>query len=354
MPTSPRKDFSSDNITGVAPKILAAIQAASAGTVHSYGADPYTDALRHHANELFERAVTIVPVATGTAANAIALSVLARPYQAIYCPASAHVNTDECGAPEFFSNGAKLLGLPSEDGKLVPGQLTEAVAFARSMGVHHVEPAAVTLSQATEWGTIYRLEELAALCTEAHSLGLRVHMDGARFANAVARLGCTPAEATWKVGIDALSFGATKNGALAAEAIVVFDPSLLTELEYRRKRSGHLWSKHRFLSAQLSAYIADGLWLANGRQSNAMADRLAAGLAAIAGARCLQSVDANEIFIQLPESVIAALRAAGFEFYDWPAPPAGASGPVVRLVTSFDMVEADIDGFLAVARQSAG
>jgi threonine aldolase len=158
MPTRPRKDFSSDNITGVAPQILAAIATASDGTVHSYGADPHTDALRHRANELFERTVTILPVATGTAANAIALSVLARPYQAIYCPASAHVNTDECGAPEFFSNGAKLLGLPSTDGKLVPGQLTEAVAFARSMGVHHVEPAAVTLSHATEWGTIYRLE----------------------------------------------------------------------------------------------------------------------------------------------------------------------------------------------------
>jgi threonine aldolase len=177
-------------------------------------------------------------------------------------------------------------------------------------------------------------------------------MDGARFANAIARLGCTPAEATWKVGVDALSLGATKNGALAAEAIIVFDASLTTELEYRRKRSGHLWSKHRFLSAQLSAYLDGGLWLIHGRQANAMADRLAAGLAAIPGARCLQPVDANEIFIQLPEPVIAGLRAAGFEFYDWPA-PAGASGPVVRLVTSFDMVEADIDGFLAVACKPA-
>jgi len=352
MHTRSRLDFSSDNITGVAPQILAALAAASDGTVHSYGADPHTEALRQRANELFERPVTIVPVATGTAANAIALSVLARPYQAVYCPASAHVNTDECGAPEFFSGGAKLLGLPSADGKLAPGQLTEAVAFARSMGVHHVEPAAVTLSQATEWGTVYRLGELEQLCAEAHSLGLRVHMDGARFANAVARLGCTPAEATWKAGIDALSFGATKNGALAAEAIVVFDAALASELEYRRKRSGHLWSKHRFLSAQLSAYLDGGLWLAHGRQANAMADRLAAGLATLPGAACLQAVDANEIFIRLPERVVAGLRAAGFEFYDWPA-PAGTSGPVVRLVTSFDMVAADVDAFVDRARQSA-
>ncbi len=348
-----RRDFSSDNITGVAPQILAAIAAASDGTVHSYGADPHSDALRHRANALFERPVTILPVATGTAANAIALSVLARPYQGIYCPASAHVNTDECAAPEFFSGGAKLLGLPSADGKLVPGQLSEAVAFARSMGVHHVEPAAVTLSQATEWGTIYTLAELRALCGEAHALGLRVHMDGARFANAIARLGCTAAEATWKIGVDALSFGATKNGALAAEAIVVFDAALAGELEYRRKRSGHLWSKHRFLSAQLSAYLEGDLWLAHGRQSNAMADRLLAGLAGVPGSQCLQSVDANEIFIRLPEAVIARLRAAGFEFYDWP-PPAGSDGPVVRLVTSFDMVEADVDAFVAVARQTAG
>ena len=347
-----RKDFSSDNITGVAPAILEAIRDAGTGTVHSYGADPITDRLRARANDLFERPVTIIPVATGTAANAIALSVLARPWQAVYCPASAHVNTDECGAPEFFSGGAKLMGLPSLDGRLLPGQVTEAVAFARSMGVHHVEPAAVTLSQATEWGTVYDLAWLRRLCDEAHGLGLRVHVDGARFANAIARLGCSVADATWRAGVDALSFGATKNGALAAEAIVMFDTTLGAELEYRRKRSGHLWSKHRFLSAQLLAYLDDDRWLVNGRRANAMADRLAAGLATISGAACLQPVEANELFIRLPGAVIAGLRAAGFEFYDWPA-PSGTEGPIVRLVTSWDMTEADIDGFVAAATGAA-
>jgi threonine aldolase len=352
MTASIRKDFSSDNITGVAPEILAALTAASAGTVHSYGADPFTERLKARADALFECPVTLVPVATGTAANAIALSALARPWQAVYCPASAHVNTDECGAPEFFSGGAKLLGLPTLDGRLVPGQLTGAVAFARSMGVHHVEPAAVTLSQATEWGTIYDLNSLRRLCDEAHGLGLRVHVDGARFANALARLGCSAADATWRAGVDALTFGATKNGALAAEAIVVFDPSLASELEYRRKRSGHLWSKHRFLSAQLFAYLEDDLWLRHARRANAMADRLAAGLAAIDGAACLQPVDANELFVHLPARVIGGLRADGFEFYDWPA-PSGTEGPVVRLVTSWDMEDADIDRFVASALRAA-
>jgi threonine aldolase len=352
MPAATRKDFSSDNITGVAPAILEALAAASAGTVHSYGADPLSDRLAAAASDVFGRPVTIVPVATGTAANAIALSVLARPWQGIYCPASAHANTDECGAPEFFSAGAKLLGLPTPDGRLARGQVTEAVAFARSMGVHHVEPAAVTISQATEWGTVYSLDAVSGLCDEAHGLGLRVHMDGARFANAIARLGCSPADATWRAGIDALSFGATKNGALAAEAIIVFDASLGSEIQYRRKRSGHLWSKHRFLSAQLLAYLEGERWITHGRQANAVAERLATGLATITGATCLLPVDANEIFVRLPPPVIAGLRSSGFEFYDWPPPP-GADGPVVRLVTSWDMSEADADGFVAAARRFA-
>ena len=353
MKNPTRRDFSSDNITAVAPQLLAAIGAASSGSVHSYGADPYTEALRHRATAVFERPVTIVPVATGTAANAIALSVLARPYQAIYCPASAHVNTDECGAPEFFSGGAKLIGLPTTDGRLAAGQLTEAVAFARSMGVHHVEPGAVSLSQASEWGTVYGIAEIQQLSAEAHALGLRVHMDGARFANALAHLSCSPAEATWRAGIDALSLGATKNGALAAEAIVVFDSALAPELEFRRKRSGHLWSKQRFLSAQLLAYLEDDLWLRHARQANAMAARLAAGLARIAGAACLQPVEANELFVRLPAPVTAALRAAGFEFYDWPTPP-GGTGPAVRLVTSYEMTAADIDALLAAAGDANG
>jgi len=343
-----RLDFTSDNITGACPEILAALARANEGAVGSYGSDPYTTALERLAEAIFEHPVTILPVATGTAANALALSTLAGPFEAIYCHAAAHVMTDECGAPEFYTAGAKLIGLPSPDGRLQPEQIAEAVAFARSMGIHHVRPAVACVSQATEWGTIYAPDALAALAAQAHGLGLKVHMDGARFANAVARLGCTPAEASWRAGVDILSLGATKNGALAAEAVVAFDASLAEQLAYRRKRGGHLWSKMRFLSAQLSAYWTDDLWLRNARHSNAMADRLAAGLASIPGARFVQPVEANELFIVLPEAVTARLREKGFRFYDWPSPQ-GESAAVVRLVTSYDMSASDVDGFLAAA-----
>jgi threonine aldolase len=345
-----RKDFSSDNIAGIAPAVLEALIGANTGTVHSYGADPWTESLIARLQSLFGVAASVLPVATGTAANAIALAALARPWQGIYCPESGHVNTDECGAPEFYS-GAKLLGLPTPDGKLVPGQVTEAVAFARSMGVHHVEPAAVTISQATEWGTVYTPAEIRALADEAHGLGLKLHMDGARFANALVHLGCSAAQMTVEAGIDLLSFGATKNGALAAEVIVSFDASLQRELEFRRKRGGHLWSKSRFLSAQLLGYLEGDTWLHNARQANAVAARLASGLASLEGVRVLMPVQANELFVSMPDPVIARLRAAGFEFYDWPA-PAGVSGTVVRLVTAYDMHLDDADALLAAARVS--
>lgn len=345
---APRKDFSSDNIAGIDPAILAHIGVANVGTEHSYGADPHTDALRLQMNQLFGRDVTVLPVSTGTAANSIALATLAKPYQGIYCPTTGHVNTDECGAPEFYS-GAKLLGLPTSDGKLVPGQVTEAVAFAHSMGVHHVDPAAVTISQATEWGTVYTPDEVRALADEAHTLGLKLHMDGARFANAVAHLGCSAAEITWQAGVDILSFGATKNGALAAEAIVAFDPSVARDLEFRRKRGGHLWSKMRFLSAQLSAYITGDRWLKNARAANVVAARLAAGLTGLPGVQVLMAVQANELFVAMPADTIARLRSAGYEFYDWPA-PAGIADPVVRLVAAYDMLPEDAGGLLTAAR----
>jgi threonine aldolase len=348
MSAPPRLDFTSDNVTGAAPQILAALAAANHGTVASYGADPLSAALAHRAGEVFERPVTILPVATGTAANALALSLLARPFEAVYCHQSAHVMTDECGAPEFYSGGAKLIGLPSPDGRLRPAALVEAVEFARSMGVHHVQPAAVTVSQASEWGTVYGLEELRQLTAAAHALGLRVHMDGARFANALVHLGCSAAAATWRAGVDVLSFGATKNGALAAEAVIVFDTALADELALRRKRGGHLWSKARFLSAQLLAYLDGDLWLRNARHANAMAQRLAQALTALPGIRLAQPVEANELFVAMPATVASALRAEGFQFYDWP-PPAGVAGPVVRLVTSYDLGADAVDALAAAA-----
>jgi threonine aldolase len=349
LSSSRRTNFASDNVAGATPEVMAALVAANAGVEPSYGADAHTERLAALAAEVFECELAILAVTTGTAANALALSLLAPPFGGVYCHPVAHVMTDECGAPELFSGGAKLLALQSPDGKLRPDQLEHAVTFAREMGVHHVKPAAVSLSQATEWGTVYTLAETRALAASAHARGLKVHMDGARFANALAHLGCSPAEATWKCGVDALSFGATKNGALAAEAVVLFDTRLADELEYRRKRSGHLWSKMRFLSAQLVACLENGQWLKHARHANAMAARLASGLAAFGGATLFQAVEANELFVAWPARLADALRSEGYQFYEWPYAPA-TQGLLYRLVTSWDMSAADIDAFIAAAQ----
>ncbi len=346
------RNFGSDNVTPVCAPILSAIQAANGAPTGSYGADPFTERLTSVASRLFETDVVIYPVATGTAANALALSQIAPPYGGIYCHTGAHIMTDECGAPEFFTGGAKLLGLPSPTGKIGPEALAAAVAFAEEMGVHHVRPSALSLTQATELGTVYGLEELSALTATAKRYGLNVHMDGARFANALARLGCTPAEATWKRGVDVLSLGASKNGALCAEAVVFFDRALAEGFERRRKQAGHLWSKLRYLSSQLIAYLEDGLWLRNAAQANAMASRLARGLEDLACATLLQNVEANEVFVALPEKLIERLEKADFHFYRWPLIQV-AEGATIRLVTSYMTTEADVDDFLGEARKLA-
>jgi threonine aldolase len=346
------RNFGSDNVAPVCAPILAAIQAANASATGSYGADPFTERLTQAASRVFETEVAIYPVSTGTAANALALSQIAPPYGGIYCHTGAHIVTDECGAPEFFTGGAKLLGLPSATGKIGPEALAAAVAFAEEMGVHHVRPSAVSITQATELGTVYGLDELAALTAAAKGFGLRVHMDGARFANALAGLGCTPAEATWKRGVDVLSLGASKNGALCAEAVVFFNRRLIDGFERRRKQAGHLWSKLRYLSCQLLAYLEDGLWLRNAAQANAMAARLARGLSELPAAALLQSVEANEVFAALPEKLILALEKADFHFYRWPLLQV-QEGAAVRLVTSYMTTEADVDDFLREARKLA-
>jgi threonine aldolase len=344
--------FTSDNVTPACAPIMAALNAANAEPVPSYGADPFTARLKTIATRVFEKEVAIYPVATGTAANALALSQIAPPYGGVYCYEAAHIVTDECGAPEFFTGGAKLLGLASADGKISGEPLSAAIALANDMGVHHVQPAAVSVSQATEWGTVYDVAELSALAAVAKQHGLLVHMDGARFANAVAHLGCSPAAATWKSGVDVLSLGATKNGALCAEAVVFFDPALAETFERRRKRAGHLWSKLHFLSAQLLAYFDDDLWLRNARQANAMAAQMAQGLRHVAGARLLQPVQANEVFVLLPEKLVSALERAGFRFYRWPTHSI-ADGVAIRLVTSYATVGADVDAFIHAAQESA-
>jgi threonine aldolase len=346
-----RRSFASDNTAPIAPEVLAALARANHGSAHSYGDDPETRRLSARAREIFETDLVIHPVTTGTAANALALAVMAPPCSAILCHELAHVNTDECGAPEFYTGGAKLMSLASADGKIRAEQLAAPLAHAREMGVHHVQPAAVSVSQATEWGTVYARAELAALAAAAYAAGLGVHMDGARFANALVHLGCSPAEATWKSGIDALTLGATKNGALAAEAVIFFDPARARDFERHRKRAGHLWSKMRFLSAQLNAYFDDDLWLRCARHANVLAQRLAGGLRA-AGIGLHQTVQANEVFALLPAPLVDALRAAGYEFYEWPAPPQGTER-LVRLVTAYDMAAADVDGLLAAVSRCA-
>jgi len=327
---------------------MAALRAANSGTASSYGSDELTARLQTVAGELFETEVAVFPVTTGTAANSLALSQIVPPYGAVYCYEAAHIVTDESGAPEFFTGGAKLIGFPAADGKIRPEQLTRAIAFAQEMGVHHVKPAAVSLTQATEWGTVYRPEEISAISAIAKQLRLGVHMDGARFANALVHLNCSPAEATWKRGVDVLSLGATKNGALCAEAVIFFDPAMADDFARRRKRAGHLWSKMRYLSAQLLAYLENSLWLDNARHANSMAGRMAQGLNSVAGAQLMHPVEANEIFVALPEATVAGLETQGFKFYRWPLQTA-PSGVAIRLVTSYATQGAEVDEFIAAA-----
>ncbi|MGH8259673.1 MAG: threonine aldolase family protein, partial [Steroidobacteraceae bacterium] len=283
--------FLSDNTAPVCPEILEAIQAANHGFERAYGDDPWTARLSDVLGGFFGRELRAFPVATGTAANALSLAVLSPPYGAIYAHEEAHIVRDECGAPEQFTGGARLVPLPGEHGKLTSRTL-ESALDAMPPSVHTVQPAAVSLTQATELGTSYRPDELAAVCGTAHRHGLRVHLDGARFANALAFLGCHPGDITWCAGVDVLSFGATKNGALAAEAVVFFDPAGAADFELRRKRAEHLLCKSRFVSAQLLAYVESGVWRRNAERANALAQRIGRA----AGARLLQPVEANEVF----------------------------------------------------------
>jgi threonine aldolase len=342
------RNFSSDHVAPACDAILAAVNQANQGFVTSYGGDDLTAKLQSIASDLFEKQVAIFPVISGTAANALALSQIVPPYGAIYCYEAAHIVTDEAGAPAFFSGGAQLVGFPAADGKIRPEQLTQAVAYAEDLGIHHVKPGAVTLTQATEWGTVYGLKEIAAISEAARQHELPVHMDGARFANALVHLGCTPAEATWKCGVDVLSLGATKNGALGADAVVFFDLVKARDFERRRKRAGHLMSKLRFVSAQLIAYFKNGLWLENARHANAMALRMAEGLKKIPNAKLLHPVEANELFVALPEETVDKLEMQGFYFYRWPL-HAAESGVTIRLVTCFATLSADVDEFISAA-----
>ena len=347
--------FASDNAAAIAPAILEAIGRANAGFALGYGNDDLTRGVERRLCDLFEREVAVFLVTTGTAANALAIAHCAPPWGAVLCHAESHISADEAGAPEFFGGGLKLVNLPGDAGRIAPETLRAALARGRG-APHSVLPAVLSLTQSTEMGAVYRNDEVRALATIAHERGLAVHMDGARFGNAVAALGCTPAEATWKAGVDVLSFGATKAGALAAEAVIFFDPARAHGMASRRKRGGHLISKHRFLAAQFDAYLRDDLWLKLARHGNAMAATLAQKLTA-AGISPIWPVEANEVFVPLAATADVRLKAAGATYYHWPAESlpegrfVGKNGTLVRLVTSFATTDSEVDQF---ARLAAG
>lgn len=346
-------NFASDNTAGIAPRILEAITVAADGFALGYGNDELTRKVERQFNEVFERDVAVFLVPTGTAANALGLAHVTPPWRGVICHANAHIATDECGAPEFFGGGLKLLELAGGDCKLSPPMVETAIARHSGHIPHQVNAGTVSLTQATEGGTIYRIEEIAALSSLARTHGLAVHMDGARFGNAIARMNVSPADATWRAGVDVLSFGATKGGAMAAEAVVFFDPKRKEAMGERRKRGGHLLSKHRYLAAQFAAFLSDGYWLSLARHANAMADQLAEGLRA-AGLQIVWPVEANLVFVWLPEQLDRKLKAAGASYYvrraDMLAGSSSANGQglLARLVTSFATTDEDVQKFITL------
>ena len=329
--------FFSDNAAPACPEVLTAIAAANRLDT-AYDGDAWSARLDEAFSDLFETEVAALWVPTGTAANALALAALCPPYGAVICHRHAHIQTDECGAPEFYTGGAKLLIAEGEGAKLSPASVA-VVHDSVGKEVHHAPPRALSITNATEYGLVYTPEESAALGALCRELGLGFHLDGARFANAVASLGCTPADLSWRAGVDALSFGFVKNGGLCAEALIFFRPELREATLYRRKRAGHLLSKGRFLAAQILAMLEGDLWLRNARAANAGAARLAEA----AGDRLLFPAEANEVFLNVTQAEAKALRDQGFDFYDW------APGEA-RLVTSWDSDPAAVDALAAAIR----
>jgi threonine aldolase len=346
-------NFASDNTAPIAPDILDAIIEANRGFARGYGNDDWTRSVERRLSEIFERDVAAFLVPSGTAANSLALAHVSPPWGVVLCHCESHIATDECGAPEFFGHGLRLEGLPGAGGKITAEVLQAALAGYGGHSPHQMVPAALSITQASEAGTIYRTNEIATLAELARQRSLAVHMDGARFANALVRLNATPAEMTWRSGVDVLSLGATKGGALAAEAVIFFDPAAAAFFGERRKRGGHLLSKHRFVSAQFLAFLADNRWLALARHANAMADKLAEELVAV-GVSPVWAVEANLVFVMLPRALDAALRAAGASYYVRTSRglDVGADRVLVRLVTSFATSKEEIERFVNLCKKS--
>ncbi|MAW81349.1 MAG: low specificity L-threonine aldolase [Parvularcula sp.] len=346
--------FASDNWAGAAPEILDALHRANDGAVPGYGGDDLTKKVEAKFAEVFDRECAVYFVATGGAANGLALSVMTPPYGMVLCHEESHVQMDECAGPEFFTGGAKLLPIAGENGKLTPATINKTLKGFPHRPPHGAPASALSLTQGTECGTVYSVEELTAVCDAAREAHLSVHMDGARFSNAVASLGVSPAEMTWKAGVDVLCFGGTKNGCIAAEAVVFFDRHRAMDFEFMRKRAGHLWSKMRFISAQFGAYLEDGLWLKLASHANAMAQRLAAGLCDIPGVSLIYPTDINEVFVVFPDGVAEKLRESGDVFYPWVTPGDPADGKGHRLICSFRTTQEEVDGFIEKTRALIG
>ena len=341
-----RRQFASDNCSGMCPEALAALIEANAGHEPSYGNDSWTAKAADLIREIFETDCEVYFVINGTSSNSLAVASLCQSYHSVLCHEFAHIETSECGAPEFFSNGSKVLLLPGEHAKIEPAGIERAVNKRRD--IHYPKPRVLSLTQATELGTLYTLDELRHLTELARGFQLRVHMDGARFANAVAALGVSPKELTWKSGVDVLSFGGTKNGLAVGEAVVFFDPELAREFDYRCKQAGQLASKMRFLSAPWAGILEDGAWLRHAAHANAMAKRLEAGLRAVPGVEIAHPVETNTVYARFNDKVASALREAGWKFYTHVSRDGSA-----RLMASWDTSAEDVEAFVNNLREAS-
>jgi len=340
-----RVKFASDNVAGACPEVLEALLKANEGDSVPYGNDDYSKSLQKKFSEIFEKEVIVYPIASGTAANALALATMTPVFGNIYCHKLAHINTDECGAPEFYTGGAKLIPLVGVDGKITPEELEQNISGVGI--VHHTQPSSVSITQVCETGEVYELDEIKEITKVAHNHNLNMHMDGARFANALVSLNCTPAEMTWKSGIDVLSFGATKNGCIAAEAIIFFKPELVGNLSFLMKRAGHLLSKMRFVSAQLEAYISNNVWLDNAKNANEMGKKLSEGLIKHSSIKLAYPTQANEVFAKFPREVIEHLNSEGYKMNE-----DELDGQAVRLVAAWNTKISDVESFLETVNQS--
>lgn len=342
-------NFASDNWSGATDAVMAAIRRHNDGFAPAYGDDAVTGAVARRFSEMFEREVAVFFVGSGTAANALSMAAASRPGGLIFCSQNAHLYHDEMGASEFFTGGMKLVPVRARNGLIAPEALAEALARFPN-GSRTGVPAILSLTQASELGTVYQAGQVGVLAEMARRSGMAVHMDGARFANAVAALGAAPAELTWQAGVDIMSFGGTKNGCWAADAIVVFSPERLGDVATLRQRAGHAMSKARFAAAQFEGYLEDGNWLKTARHANAMARRLADGIARSRAARLGWEPEANEVFAVLPKARIAALQAAGALFYEWPPEDidVGLEEELVRLVTSFATSGGEVERFVGM------